>query len=642
MILSIKPKRIQSLLAAFIIVLGLLLMGSVVSAGENSANIMTVDMLKPGMEGIGKTVIQGTEIVPFQVKIMGVVKGHGGKGDLILVRVGGKPIEESGGIAQGMSGSPVYVNGKLIGAIGYGWELADHKLGLVTPIADMLKILKVQEKQKQILDKPLQLDNKKIEQVLILDRPVSQQEVRNAFEQGAILMTPVKTPLLVNGIQGRAFKQLQEKLRPFNLEIVAGAGKGTVQQGDIELKPGSALGVQLVRGNVEIGAIGTVTYVQNQNLLAFGHPFLNKGLVNLPLTTAYIHKTVPSIVAPFKLGSPGKMIGRITQDRSVGIAGEMGKYPPLTLVRTEIVDQDLGKTEWSYFEVIKDPTLATSLTTSALLSTIDSSIDRIGRGYARVSFHIKGIGLPKEGIKRENMFYSPNDVAAISLLEIIEGLDMITNNVYKNIDLTEIKVKIEIEDKEKIARIEKAEAKTAKVCPGDTAEIEVTYKPFRGEALTSVVKVKIPKDMPKGNLNLNVRGGSIPFYLGPNPGQAKQEGQGEMSQQYLGPMSSPFNSLEEMLADFVKRDKNNQIIIDEAPKLDLKLSNSSLGVTGNNKGKAKLKPLSGEIDGRKELPKANVVLGENEKEEPKIKATLATDYVLEGFTTVSVEVVERK
>ena len=636
-----KPKKVQSLLAVLMVIGLLLVTGTAVFAGEAPAQIMTVDMIKPGMEGIGKTVIQGTEIVPFQVKIMGVVKGHGGKGDLILVRVGGKPIEETGGIAQGMSGSPVYINGKLIGAIGYGWELADHKLGLVTPIADMIKILKIQEKQRSILDKPIQIEDKKIEQVIILNRPASGQEVRTAFEQGTVLMTPVKTPLWVSGIQGRAFKQLQDKLRPLNLEVMTGGGIGASQKANVELKPGSALGVQMVRGNVEIGAIGTVTYVENNNLLAFGHPFLNKGLVNLPLTTAYIHKTVPSIVAPFKLGSPLKMVGRITQDRSVGIAGELGKYPPLTLVRVEITDKDLGKTEWSYFEVIKDPTLATTLTISALLSNIDSSIDRIGRGNAKVSFHLKGVGLPKEGIKRENMFYSPNDVAAIALLEIIEGLDMIANNAYKAVDLTELKVKIEIEDKEKTARIEKAEAKTTKVQPGDTAEIEVTYKPFRGQAVTSIVKVKIPKDTPSGNLNLNVRGGSIPLYLAAPANQGQTEQEGDANQQYPGLMPSPFNSLEEMLADFLKRDKNNQIIIDEAPKLDLKLSNLPAGSGAGYKGKAKLKALSGEIDGRKELPKANVILGESEKEQPKIKATFDTEYVLEGFTTVSLEVIKK-
>jgi len=638
--LLIKWGKVEVLLAFLIVLAGVLAGGNLATANELQKNIMTVDMIKPGMEGIGKTVIEGTKIVPFQVKVMGVVKGHGGKGDLILVRVGGKPIEEAGGIAQGMSGSPVYVNGKLIGAIGYGWELADHKLGLVTPIADMLKILQIQERQKTILDKPIQIGEKQVQNILVSNQPASIEQVKLALEQGTILMTPVKTPLLVSGIQGRAFQQLQDKLKSFNLEVMAGGGSASIPQQEISLQPGSALGVQLVRGHVEVGAIGTITYVQDKNILAFGHPFLNKGLVNLPLTTAYIHKTVPSIVAPFKLGSPMKMVGRITQDRSVGIAGEIGKYPPLTLVRIEIKDKDLGKTERSYFEVIKDSTLATTLTTSALLSTIDSSIDRIGKGNAKVSFYIQGLGLPKEGVKRENMFYSPNDVAAVSLVEIIEGLDMILNNEYKAVDLTEIKVEIEVGSQEKTARIEKAEAKTKQVRPGDTAEIAVTYKPFRGQSVTTTVKVKIPKDTPKGSLNLNVRGGSIPLYLAPNANQEEQEN-GQGNQQAFGMIPSPFNSLEEMLTEFVKRDKNNEIIIDEAPKLDIK-QNSDRGESMNNKNKAKLKELAGETEPRKELPKANLVLGEGDKEEPKIKAALATDYVLEGFTMVNLEVVEKK
>lgn len=638
----IKPRQIRVFFVALFLVIFCLSSGTKAMAEEVS--IMTVDQVKPGMEGIGKTVIEGTKIVPFYVKVMGVVKGNGGKGDLILVRVGGKPIEEAGGIAQGMSGSPVYIDGKLIGAIGYGWELADHNLGLVTPINDMLKILKIQNKQKIALEEPLQIGDKKLSKILVSDQPVSQEKIRIASEEGTMIMTPVKTPLFVSGIQGRALTELQKKLESFNVEVMAGSGSGVGSKEEISLQPGSALGVQLVRGGVEMGAIGTVTYVKNGEILAFGHPFLNKGQVNLPLTTAYIHKTVPSIVAPFKLGSPVRMIGRITQDRSAGIGGEIGKYPPLTLVRVEINDKDLGKTERRYFEVIKDSNLATVLTTSGLLSTIDTSIDRIGKGTIKVSFALKGAGLPKEGVQRENLFYSPSDVSAVSLIEIIEALDLVVNNVYKDVDLTELKVTVEVEEKEKTARIEKAAAKNPQVYPGEIAEIEVTYKPFRGEAVNSIIKVKIPKDTPKGNLILNVLGGSIPPYMDPNAqeqGGGQGEGGNNQAQLPNWQMPSPFNSLEEMLDDFLKRNKNNEIIIEAAPQGSP--GNAQVNINNSNQLKSKAIGLSVGAEERQELKKTNL-LGEMTKteEEPKIKGVLATEYVLEGFATVTLEVVDRK
>jgi len=579
---------------------------------------MTVDQVKVGMKGIGKTVVEGTKVVSFDVKVLGIIPGHGDKGTLILVKVGGPVIEATGGIAEGMSGSPVYVDGKLIGAIGYGWQMADHNLGLVTPINEMLKVLDMQEKQKASLDEPIVVDGKP------------------AGLKGVILMKPMKTPLLVNGIEGRALQQLQTKLAPLNLDVVKGAGQGKVSTNTNPFQPGSALGVQLMEGYVEAGAIGTITYVDNNKILAFGHPFLNKGLVNLPLTTAYIHQTIPSMLSPFKLGSSGKVVGRITQDRTAGIGGELGKYTPLTLVRMEVTDKDLGKTERMYFRVIKDKDLTAALTTSGLLSMLDSSLDRIGKGTAKVSFEFKGQGLPGGSMKRENLFYSPTDVSAMSLTELVEGLDLVINNVYKNVDLQELAVKVEVEEKEKIAYIQRAVAKTTEVYPGDTVDVEVTYLPFRGKATTSIVKVTIPQDAPKGVINLAVTGGSVPVYAlqgtQPTPGD---NGQANVAAALL---SLPFNSLEEGIDSLLKRNKNNEIVIEEIPNLG-KVENSARVDGTDNKQTSNSIKLSSENNERPELNKINPV---NKEEDSKIKATLATPYVLQGYCPITIQVKEKK
>jgi len=580
------------------------------SIGETAfaaEKIMPVQEIKAGMQGIGKTVIEGTKIVPFAVKVLGIVPGQGNKGDLILVRVGGAAIEKAGGIAQGMSGSPVYINGKLIGAIGYGWEMADHNLGLVTPIEDMLKVLAL--KNKEDVNKPLLVDGKM------------------AGEKEKMLFQPLKTPLLVNGIEGRALERLKNKLKTYDIQVVKGAGQGQINLASDKLEPGSAMGVQMTRGYVESGAIGTVTYVDGNKILAFGHPFMNKGFINMPLTTAYIHQTIPSMLSSFKLGSTGKVVGAITQDRTAGIGGEIGSKTPMTLVRMHVTDKDLGKTERMYFEVIKDRDLTSALIISGLLGMLDSSLDRIGKGTAKVSWEIKGAGLPDGKVQRENMFFSPNDISAMSLLEIGEFLDMSVSNVYKDVDLKEMLVKVEIEEKDKTAYIQKAEAKQNEVKAGDTTEIAVTYLPYRSEPITSVVKVKIPADTPAGMLNLSVSSGVMPVLLG-----AKQESP-DNNLELLQQTNLPFNSLEEMLDVFLDINKNNEIVIEQMAG-----DNEKATVVEAIKQQSKEGQLAAEE--RTDLTKISLQgKGEDDK---KIKATLATDYVLQGIATVNLKVLPKK
>lgn len=601
-------KKSVSFLCLLSVLIGLLF--SVAKPALAGESIMPLQDIKPGMQGIAKTVIQGSKIVTFDVKVIDIVPGHGGKGDLILVRVGGPVIEKTGGIAQGMSGSPVYIKGKLIGAIGYGFEFADHNLGLVTPIGDMLKVLDMQDKQKKIIQKPIEVDGKKV--------------------------NPLKTPLFVNGLRGRALEHLKEKLAPFNLEVKQGTGQGKVDTKDQQLLPGSALGVQLMDGYVEAGAIGTVTYVDQGKLLAFGHPFLNKGLVDLPLTTAYIHQTIPSIASPFKLGSCGQVVGRITQDRTAAIGGEIGVYSPTILVRMEITDKDLGKTQRTYCRVIKDRDLAGPLIISGLLGMLDNSLDRIGKGTAKISFQFKGKGLPDDSLERENMFFSPNDISAMSLTELVEGLDIVMNNVYNEVDVQELVVKVEVEEKEKTAYIQKAEAKKVEVYPGDTAEIQVTYVPFRAKAITSTIKVKIPSDIPPGILNLGVAGGNVLSYLfqaNSSSGQGEQDNGAELMQQ----MNPPFNSLQEMIDDYLSADKNNEIVVGEMFN-QAKLGSSLKSNLSDSKKKKTVFLSSG--DSRADLAKISPL--SKGEEDTKIKAVLSTPYVVQGYYPIMLKVLDKK
>lgn len=570
------------------IVFGFLLVLFLAWTAQAADPIMPLSEVKPGMKGIAKTVIHGEEITTFDVEILDILPGNKEKNELILIKVSGPVIEKTGGIASGMSGSPVYINGRIIGAIGYGFELSDHRIGMVTPIEYMLKVGRLADKI----------------------TPAANNRIK-----------PLAAPLLVNGLSSRALADLAERLEPLNLKVMQGSGSGSATTKG-KLQPGSAVGVQLAKGYIEAGAVGTVSYVDGNNILAFGHSFLNKGSIDFPLSTAYVHQVISNLASPFKLASNGQTVGRMLQDRTAGVAGRLKEEAPLTLVRLQVTDHDMGKTARTYFEVVKDQDLAVPLITSGLLGLMDNSLDRRGKGTSKVSFSFKGSNLDKGLVTRENMFYSDSDIAAVSLLEASEVLNMIVNNVYQEADLEEITLKVDVEERRRTATVQKAEAKQKTVKPGEKLDIEVTYVPYRDKELVKIMSVDIPKDMPEGELNLNVYGGNLP------PVEIAKVDLSNAAM--ITPAPLPYNNLGEMLTDFLQTDKNNEIIIEEmrpAAKAD--------EVKTERKEEAGKKMALGELrddTAKLILPVKGVESGN------KIKSTWASHYIMEGYANVSVTV----
>jgi hypothetical protein len=281
---------------------------------------MPLEEIRAGMQGVAKTVVSGTKIEEFGVEVLGIMKNKGPSGDLILVRTYGDLIDRTGGIAQGMSGSPVYIDGKLIGAIAYGWTFTDHKVGMVTPIGDMLKLWELPAPKPRIPEEEIKLDELPGEEQPEDKKPEDKKPENTTPE----VKTPEgsaerATPLMAAGFGERALALLTEKLRPFKLTPYA-VGDAPAEETYGPLEPGSAVGVQLVRGDVSLGAMGTVTYVEGNKVLAFGHPFLKKGATGYFLTNAYVFTTVKGMENSFKVGAVGPALGIIDQDRGAGVA----------------------------------------------------------------------------------------------------------------------------------------------------------------------------------------------------------------------------------------------------------------------------------------------------------------------------------
>ncbi len=605
-----------------LIIMFLLLIGA--SAIALADDFFPLSEVRPGMTGYGRTVIKGNTIETFDVEILGVLENQGLAHQLILVRVGGELMEASGGIAQGMSGSPVYLDGKLLGALSYGYGFADHFIGLVTPIGAMLSVLELVPGDVLTLHDPVVINGKVYDSVAL----------GPTVDSTTLELIPVSTPLVVSGLGPRGIDRLQRLLADRNI-IVRSSGASSDDNFQAALEPGSPIAVDLITGDIRAAALGTLTYIDPKGrFVAFGHPFTNRGNSNFIASHAQILTTVQSIETPFKIGVPGANFGMIRQDRQAGIAGQIGMSPKTIPVRVRVRDLDLQRHRDYSFSVIEDPALSVTLIDSAALQAIDNTLDRIGPGTAMLELSISGDDLPAGGFTRRNLFFSSVDIAAVALGELYEALDLVFHNEFEEVDISEVSASIMVEEQRRTAKIEKARLLTEQVYPGDTVEVEVTIRPWRQNPITRVVKLELPANIQPGEVTLTVRNGSY-------NGLASEDGEIDHSDEFEQPgkpdvpadlkakktestTKTNAESFELLISDFVLREKNNQVIVEFYPPLSYEPN--ATGFVDETDAEAE------------EFASTDYGIDEFEVRGEKISASLDTEYVVDGTTTVSMQI----
>ena len=490
-------------------------------AAASNVSLMPIRDLRPGMQGIGKTVIQGDTIEEFNVEILGV-QGSEATGYSVFVRLYGDLIEKTGGVAQGMSGSPVYVDGRLVGAVAFGRVFNDPHYCFLTPIGRMLSLL---------------------------DEP--QTTPSGWLPQG--------TSLQAGGFTEYGLHYLQEKLQPLGLEAVGHAGSG--QGSSKEVQPGSAVGASIMQGDLTLGALGTVTWTDDKgNVLAFGHPFMQRGKSNFYMTKAWVLGVVPNMQSSYKVGNMGAPIGRFTQDRASGIGGAQGQLPKTIPLFVTVNDTGRGQGNSIRVQVVEDEKLAPAIVDAAVVNALSMTADRNGGGTARLHFTITGRDSQKKTlvIDRENMFYSSDALLKNVNAELSEAMTILMQNKFESVELYGITVEAQLSEQVQVAEIQQVKAATNKAVPGEKLAIDVTMKPYRGQEFTRTVYFKVPKDYPEGKLHLQVRGGSSMAWIIELLRKQQQEGVPAAKKQ----------EQRRTLADYVKAtnnaDKNNEIIVDIA------------------------------------------------------------------------------
>lgn len=455
------------------------------AGGQASARtpILPVEQLQAGMKGYAKTVVSGDTIETFPVEVLGVT-GNDTQGYQILIRAGGDVIERSGGISQGMSGSPVYINGRLAGAVAFGKAFNDPHYCFLQPIETMLRMLNPVVPRRGL---PSSL-------------PASKAEAKSL---------PAGTQLMAGGFAPLALDKLNRDLGTSGLTAFdAGASGSPRPIGDLE--PGSAVGVALMTGDLTLGAIGTVTWTDEQGrVLAFGHPFLQRGDADFFLTKAWILTSLPNIQTSYKVGTVGESVGTVTQDRSAGVAGKIGPLPASIPVFVQATDMDRSENGSARVQVVDDPQLAPDLISAAVTSTAAQVADTAAGGSGRVEFDVQASDSQDKPLRivRQNMFYSTDKLLDTLPEELQESLNVLMRNKLENVNIRSVDVKVDMSTESLVADVQSASVREKHPQAGDTIHIDVVLKPYRSGDMVRTVEYKLPEDA-EGTIRLRVSGGA--------------------------------------------------------------------------------------------------------------------------------------
>jgi hypothetical protein len=473
--------------------------------------VMRVDDVRPGMVGHALTVFTGTKPEPFKVRVVSVVRNFLPKQDVILVRAEDPRVEFSG-IAAGMSGSPVYIDGKLLGAIAYAWSFAKEPLAGVTPIESMLAERGRPRRATRTLVESGELVHAHPgagAEVSLADPPESAAP-SPAVEGGMPQLRRVAVPLSISGISDGALQVLTGELQPYGLVPMRAGGGGKVRKtprAEDLLVPGGAVGVQLIRGDMNATAMGTVTWVKGNSLLAFGHPMFGVGEVNLPMVTGEVHTFIASQFSSFKLATPIAEVGSIVQDRPSCIVGDLGLRSTMLPIEVRVTAPG-AESRVFRAEVVRNkrltPILASAVLTTAIADAEPDQTDmavtlstKLGvRGMAAVD--LRDQVFTQEGL-------SPR---ALGSLRGVRALGDLLGNPFAPVGVDRLEFDVKVEFRRDFAEITSVALPTEEVRAGDTVPLRVTLRPYAGREYVETVPFVVPERLAGQSVRIEVASGA--------------------------------------------------------------------------------------------------------------------------------------
>src|SRR3984957_2458990 len=488
--LSLRRHFICLLALFFVTALGL-------SAGETSTTF-PLDQVHPGLKGVAYTIFTGDEVEKVDLVVLGVLHDAlGPKQDVILVQLLGEKAEHSGVVA-GMSGSPVYFEGKLAGALSLKLGVfTKEAIGGVTPIENMLSVN----------DAPVlpavgaraAADTGGLQYTARV--PLPQNFAAQTGAGAGEFLVPIETPLITTGVYPDTMAQFSKELAGWGMSMMAG-GTAPASPDDARLKPGDMVGVELMRGDLTITPGCTVTTVEaNGKVLACGHPIFSFGNVAMPMARAHVITTLASALASTKIISTGGTIGTLTQDRMTAIGGQLGPEPPMIPITVEL--KTPTEERKFHFEAVESPQLTPTLVALATYNGIVGST-AYGEGF---TLQLEGeIQIQGHTAVELNDLFAPSDIPVptgfFAAGTVQAAFTKIYSNPYEVPHVSDIHIRVTAIPERRSATIENAWIEKNELTPGETVKVKVQLRPYRGASFIQEIPVTIPAQAARGNLQL--------------------------------------------------------------------------------------------------------------------------------------------
>ena len=454
------------------------------SAGQptRAGETLDPDRLHSGMKGYGLSVFKGTTPERFEVEVLGVLKNVFPKQDMILIRMSGADLEKHKTIA-GMSGSPIYIDGKLIGALAYGWGFENEPIAGVTPIKNMLAELNVPAPPKPMVSGSSAGDRRWLQ-------PPGVAPLSGASEQERFSAPhPLLTPLSIGGISPRMVEVVSQAFQRYGLLPTATGGSSSpeLRRPRPSIEPGSGLGVELIRGDFNAVAVGTATYVDKNKILAFGHPFFQAGRVEAPAVLAEVHTILSSLMVSFKLATSAGEVGAMVGDWQSCIVADTKVKANMIPVTVEVVNRDTGQNQRYQVEVMQNEALTPLLVQLAIAEPIFAATGSSQDTTARVSL-IADLG--DRTLEVSDTFFNP--MGGVLQPAALAPLMAVFNTPFGHATVKRIDAKVDASLTRRTAEIKRAYFSKAQVERGETVPLSVVLKPFGQDDITKTITIEVP------------------------------------------------------------------------------------------------------------------------------------------------------
>ena len=485
-----------------------------------SPNFFPLSQLREGMQGKARTVFRGSEPEDFNVEILGVIPGAiGPKQDLIVGKLSGGGADRTS-VFAGMSGSPVYIDGKLVGAISYSFPFSKEPICGITPIEQMIAIFEKKGGSKMTASEPNALSFAELASTNwtadFPKNPTLASGLLAGASNNSLLATvagqsfqPIATPMTFTGFSQQTLNLFTPQLLQAGLIPVSAVGGAAPisplkKADETTLVGGDSVSMQLTRGDYSLAAAGTVTWRDGDKIYAFGHPFLSLGTSDLPMSESHVVTVIPSLNNSFKLSVPDSMVGTMTQDRATGVYGNLGQAPKMIPVRINVITSR-GQTDTINFEVAKDDFLTPLLLNISIYNTAVAQERAVGDSTVAVAGEINIKGQKPVKIERRFTGGQATQFAASSVAAPIAAL---MKSRFDDLEISGITLNLTSTDGSKTAVLDRMAIDRTQVKAGETVEVQAFARTNAGKIFVQKIPVTIPTDTPTGLFSITVADGS--------------------------------------------------------------------------------------------------------------------------------------